>query len=806
MVYYHEMIPFLVGLAIIVLLAVYSFRRSHMHMASTFGWLMVAVGFWVATYLLDLANTDYHVKLFWLKLKYVGATASAVMWLKLALVFTHKERWLNKTFYVLTGAWSATVVLLAFTNEWHHLFWVSYDSVPGVMESVTVHGPLFLLYALGGAGVVPASIAIYASHLVQVQKFYRYRAIMFILGGCLPVLGNVAHVYGYPLVPNVDQVPLMLVIGCCFYAVAIFRYQALDVLKVAQNLVIDSVNAGVVVVDHNRMILGFNPYAADVFAKARVNLDIEDLVPEVHNLELQDNQEFEISTTEAEPRCFLVKVSEIENTRVGKLGHALILFDITARKNAEESKTRFFANMSHELRTPLHGITGLLELIKHTHDRSKQLNYIEQAEASADLLQSLINDVLDLSRAEAERLNFESVPFDLKDILTSVKNVLSRQAEEKHLEFSVSYDRNTIGPFHLKGDPLRLTQVINNLGSNAIKFTASGKVDIAAKVIASREDSLTLEFSIADTGPGIPLERQAAMFEPFTQADTSTTREFGGSGLGLAIAQQLVEGMGGKIRVQSEPEKGSRFSFNLDLPISSVNAASQTDLVSIPSNLANRRVLVVDDSSVNRQVAEDFLLRAGMHVELAEGGEEAIALAQELNLDVILMDIHMPGMDGRAASQQIKLGQPDLPIVAMTASAFQEDKALAISSGMSDFIAKPFQSSDLYSVLARCLPAFNNPASETLQQTSTQLSSETRKQLLQNLHRDVSLRFENLQDNDADWSEFIHFVVGSAGFLGATELLDAAKDVNVKADRNFGLARDNIQYALNSLASKTTHL
>ncbi len=811
MVFHPEQIPFLLGLGIVITLAVYSFQRAHMHMATTFGWLMVCVGIWLATYLLDLANTDYHAKLFWLKVKYIGATSSSVLWLVLAMVFTGNERWLGKPFYFVTIGWSLIVVSLAMTNEWHGLFWADYYVDPNQIESVTVHGPLFAVYALVGASVGPISIVIYASHLFKVQRFYRNRAIMFMLAGLLPLAGITAQANGFTLIDGVDHVPLMIVVGCMIYAVAIFRYHALDVLKVAQNLVIDNVKAGVIVVDHTEKILGFNPYAAELFVDARVNAELATAIPALAKHELCDDLEFEIFNGVEEPQCFMVKVSQIENPRVGNLGHALILLNITERKAAEdalqqslETRSRFFANMSHELRTPLHGISGYLELIQRQTTDVLLLDYANKADASAKLLLSLINDVLDLSRIESNNLSFEAVSFDLRHVLQNVEASLELQAQEKGLTFDVWFliEDGLSEATLLVGDPLRLNQVLNNLVGNAVKFTSSGSVSLGVLLCPEGESQVLANFSVSDTGPGIPQDKWSTLFEPFTQMDTSTTRTYGGSGLGLAIAQQLVHSMGGKITVSSELDGGSVFSFSLLLPVGDPTKVLENKPEAAYSMLNGLSVLVVDDASVNRQIASEYLNAVGVNVVLASNGEEAIEKITHDSFAAVLLDIHMPTMDGHETVRYIReqLGLVDLPVIAMTASAFDEDRIAAFDAGMSDFVAKPFKSEEIYSVLTKWA---GTEVSNKHHQINNNVApiKPSGVNLMQELYRDAALRLAGMSDTPEDWHEYIHFIKGSAGFLGATGLLNLAKEVEGDLPENLSVLRQRFAFALGKLES-----
>lgn len=353
-------------------------------------------------------------------------------------------------------------------------------------------------------------------------------------------------------------------------------------------------------------------------------------------------------------------------------------------KAATHAKSQFLAMMSHEIRTPVNGIIGMAQLLAMTTINSEQAHYLQTIQSSSQALSLLINDILDLSKIEAGKLELESRAFNLIDELNSILLLYKPLADQKDLKLNHDWHENL--PTIIVGDHLRLRQILSNLLANAIKFTPSGAVTVCAKV-----ENLQLIISVQDTGIGIPTNRQHRLFKVFSQVDSSTTRQYGGSGLGLAICARLVEAMGGTIAVHSILHQGSTFSFNIpyqlgELHIDLVDDNTDEEPHFIPN------VLIVDDNKTNQIIMSGFLQRLFIHAEVANNGIEAIAKLNQQSFDIIFMDIQMPDMDGIAATQHIRTmplaKQPY--IIALTANAFASDREQCISAGMNDFVAKPF--------------------------------------------------------------------------------------------------------------------
>ena len=512
--------------------------------------------------------------------------------------------------------------------------------------------------------------------------------------------------------------------------------------------IVDTAADGIITIDQRGKILSFNTAAEEIFgysAKEITGQSVNILMPEPHRSQHDNYMRRYLESGEGKiingravvtgvrrdgstfPLSLAISAMEIG----GEKRFTVIGRDISAEKEAERAliasreaaeaasraKGDFLANMSHEIRTPMNAVIGLSHLCLQTDLDPKQREYLEKVHHSARSLLRILNDILDFSKIEAGRLEVEEVPFGLDEVLGQLKTLVDTRLADKKLEFKLH--RAAEVPPRLLGDPLRLGQVLINLVGNAVKFTEEGEIGVEVEVEEAHRDGVSLRFTVRDTGIGMSSEQCARIFQSFSQADTSITRKYGGTGLGLAISRQLVGLMGGNIRVESAPGRGSSFIFTL--PFGKAEGLPDLDQNAGQSNLAAAKIsgahlLLAEDDEVNRLVARELLARVGVRLSTVENGALALERLAHEEFDGVLLDLQMPVMDGISAAKEIRKQErfKKLPIIALTANAMSEDMRRCLEAGIDDHIGKPIEPETMVLTLSKWIsPTRPQPLPQT---------------------------------------------------------------------------------------------
>ena len=518
--------------------------------------------------------------------------------------------------------------------------------------------------------------------------------------------------------------------------------EALRAREARMRAILNHTADGIITIDEGR-IDSFNRAAERIFGYAEAEVVGKDIWGLVMTAEGEDLDEDSVGDDEAPDRpsgvscemvgkrkdgtTFPLEMSLSEVTVGERRLVTALMRDISERKRAEadqrgaeialreakeaaerasRAKTEFLANMSHEIRTPLNAILGMADLLAEARLDSEAKQYVRIFRRASESLLAIVNDILDLSKVEAEKLEIETIPFDLHEVVALATEATSVRAIEKSLELSAHVEPEA--PRYLVGDPNRVKQVLLNLLGNAVKFTAQGSVSVNVRPVAAEESSVVLEFSVTDTGMGIPEDKLATIFDRFSQVDTSTTRVHGGTGLGLAICRSLVGLMGGKIWASSAKNgRGTTMRFTARFGISpiAVGPASTSTVASVKTVQEPRKILLVEDNPDNRALVLAYLKGTPHHVLVADNGEAAVEMALAYRFDLVLMDMQMPIMDGYEATRRIRAfekehARPPMRIIALTAHAMQEESERTRAAGCDAHLSKPIRKQHLLQAIS----------------------------------------------------------------------------------------------------------
>jgi PAS domain S-box-containing protein len=740
-----EIILFINALALLVL-AVYTWQRRRAPGGFWATLMMLAAAEWSLTAGLGVAAPTYSSTVFWAEFRYVGASTLPVAWLLFTAAYTRRQEWATPRRIVLLSLVPMATIVIALSSEYHHLLWSRITPVLNHPGSLLVfeNGPVGTYLALWAYCLIVTGMWWLIQTADESRGLFRRQALLLALSPIPPLTASIINVLALNPWPGLDITPMMFTVTGVMFAFGLFRYQVLDLVPIAREAVIESMEDGIVVLDRHRRVADINPSALAIIGATPdiIGQPVDELFREHQDVAGQFRDIRSIQTeipfrSGDEERWLDLRISPLTDSQGRYTGRLLIGRDISRRKRieaallaakaetdalneelrkavetarelalqakeADSAKSEFLARMSHEIRTPMNGVIGMTGLLLDTDLTPEQREYAEVIRTSSYTLLRIINDILDFSKVEAGKMEMEIEEFNVRSIVEESMDLLALEAESKRLEFT--YRMAPDVPTFIFGDPGRLRQVLVNLISNAVKFTINGEVVVRLKKESGSGGDEWLHFEVSDTGVGIDPEDMGMLFVPFAQADASTTRKFGGTGLGLPISKRLVELMGGTIDVRSEKGRGSIFIFTLPLKIADRRRSGEDDRYR--SILTGRSVLLVDDNRTGRTVLRDFLQQYGCAVKEAASGADALRiLREETPPDIAVIDLEMPGMGGGELMDHIhaQSGLDSLPIVLMGSLEARTDTDRLRASGATAVVTKPLKALPVLQALASCL-------------------------------------------------------------------------------------------------------
>lgn len=387
------------------------------------------------------------------------------------------------------------------------------------------------------------------------------------------------------------------------------------------------------------------------------------------------------------------------NLLLKEKNNELIIAKNKAEK-ASQARSEFLSTVSHELRTPLNAINGITHLLLKEKPKKSQINYLSSLQFSGNYLAKFINEILEINKIESNKTEIENIPFDLRELLKNIKNCLQELAYTNNNSFKLEID-NAL-PDYIIGDPTKLSQIFLNLINNALKFTKNGSVTVIAKQEFFEQQKTAIYFEVVDTGIGIPEEKLQTVFESFSQGSIEVNRKYGGTGLGLTIVKKLIKILGGQIKLKSTVGIGSSFSFTLQFKtVSETIVKTEKPKKKQNASLSNKKILLIEDNKINQMITKKMLENKGILCEIIDNGEDAIEAVRHNKYDLILMDVHLPGINGTIATQKIREFDTTTPVIALTAISLHENREMLLSFGMNDVITKPFVPDDFYTTLSK---------------------------------------------------------------------------------------------------------
>ncbi len=716
----------------LVALATFAWQRRSATGAKAFAGIMLLAAVWTGAYALQVSSYNVPGQIFWSNVKYLGIVGSPVLWLIFALQYAGLGHWVTRRNVLFLSIIPIVTTLLVWTDPLHGLLrhdWRVQDM--GLFAAVEVKfGWYYWFNTFYQYGLVLIGVVLLLRALGQSQGLYRAQGITFAIGAIGPVLGSVLFLTNLNPFPGLDTAPLGFLLSGVAFTWALFRFRALDIAPVARAAIFKLIPDAVIVLDAQDRIVDINPAAGQLGLSPGNELlgrSISETLPGEREAlaKYANTPEAHAEITlmpQGQPRTFDLRISPLNDDKGRLTGRLVLLHDITEQKAFEEelrrakdaaesatrAKSAFLASMSHEIRTPMNAVIGMTSLLLDTSLTVEQRDFIETIRQSSDTLLTIINDILDFSKIEAGRLELERQPFDLRDCIESALDLLAPQAAAKGLELAYLVEHGT--PEAVVGDLTRLRQVLVNLIGNAVKFTKSGEVIVSVGKQKAGDgetapSSMMLQFSVRDTGIGIPSEKLNTLFQSFSQVDVSTSRRYGGTGLGLVISKRLADLMGGTMWVESVPGVGSTFHFTIKCTVAPPIVHSRR--ITAPPQIEGKRLLIVDDNATNRLILERQAQSWGMAARAVASADEAMALIKSgEQFEIAILDMRLTeapdeadALDGVGLAKQIRVYKDarSLPLIMLTSVGQRSPTADEV--GFAAYLTKPIKQSQLYNVL-----------------------------------------------------------------------------------------------------------